>query len=488
MASVMAALIMLVSSVASPIPVAGAPSTVRLVVSFRPGTSAARADQLAAAGGNVVVRIDQINVRVVDMPAVAADHARARWAASGEVRAVEADGPVTIDWMPPDPYWAEQREFRQIRTPRAWDLERGRYSTVVAVIDTGVQFGHPDLTDRLIGGHDFVNDDNYPADDHGHGTAVSGIVAATSNGLGMAGMCSRCKVMPVKALDENGNGLWSVAAVAIVWAADHGADVINLSFGGPTGGTALQDAISYARSKGAVVVGAAGNFSSTTKFYPAALTGVISVAAADNLDLRYDFSNHSTQWVDLAAPGCTLATHVGSSYSGFCGTSAATPFVSGLAALIESTSTGMTRWEVERILLGSTVNMPWPFTRLGRIDAFEAVYRALHDAAPSASTLQPSPPLLSPRAEVTFKSGKHEGYRFDANGAILNGTGIMLDAASTGLTSRRMTIPGRDGRWFYMVDGTLDGWWVAESSRVFFTPEPTPTPTPTPTATPSPTP
>jgi subtilisin family serine protease len=485
-ASLLAATVLLVSSVAAPVSVAGAPSTVRLVVGFRPGTSAARAEQLAAAGGRVVGQIDQLNVRVVEVPAVAAEHARGWWAGSDDVVSVETDGLVAIDWLPPDPLWSAQWEQRQVRAPQAWDMERGVYTTVVAVIDTGVQLSHPDLRDRLVAGWDFVNRDNRPGDDNGHGTSVAGIVAATANSIGVVGMCSRCRVMPVKALAANGTGYWSVAAEAIVWAANHKADVINLSFGGPTGGKVLQNAISYARSKGAVVVGAAGNFGSSTKFYPAALAGVVSVAGSNDLDRRFTFSNYSTGWVDVAAPGCTWATKTGGDYGGFCGTSAATPIVSGIAALVDSARPRRSVAQIESILFASTIRTPFAFTRFGRIDAYRAVYRAVHGSSPSTDPLTPAAPLLSPTARVSFLAGPHAGYRFDANGAILRGAGIRLDADATGRTSKLMAIPGRSGTWFYMVRGTLDGWWVAESDDVFLTPDPTPTPTPTPTPDPIP--
>ena len=491
LAALLAAAAMLISSAAAPVPVAAKPSNVRLVVTFRPGTPAARAAHLSAGvGGSVVERIDELNVRVIEVPAVAAAHARSWWAASADVASVETDGLLHIDWVPPDPQWGSQVEQRLVRAQGAWNMERGSYTTVVAIVDTGVQLGHPDLVDRLVSGRDFVNKDDRPNDDNGHGTAVAGIVAATANSIGVAGMCNRCRLMPLKALAANGTGYWTVAAKAIIWAADHKADVINLSFGGPTGGSTLQNAISYARSKGAVVVAAAGNFGSSTPFYPGAMSGVVSVAGSDTRDLRLSWSNFSTGWVDMAAPGCSWTTRRRGEYGRFCGTSAATPVVSGIAALVEAARPSLTGTQIESILFRSTIKTPFAYTRLGRIDAYKAVYRAMHGTTPSTPSLMPDAPLLSPSADVTFLAGQHAGYRFDANGAVLRGAGVALAAGATGRTSKRDTIPGRTGYWYYMVNGTLDGWWVAESGDVFLTPQPTPTPTPTPSpsATPTPTP
>jgi subtilisin family serine protease len=483
-AKLLAALVLLATAVAVPIPVTGTPNTVRLVVTFRPGTPTAVAERLAAAGGNVVDRIEQLNVRVINVPAAAVEHARGHWAAAAEVAAVETDGQVTVDWVPADPLWNNQWEQRQVRAPKAWNMERGAFGTVVAVVDTGVQLNHPDLSARLVPGHDFVHRDSRPRDDNGHGTAVAGVIGATANSQGVAGMCMRCRLMPLKALDANGMGTWFVAAKAIVWAADHNADVINMSFGGSTGGLVLGDAIDYARSKGAVVVGAAGNFGTTQKFYPAAFGGVVSVAGTTDLDLRFDSSNYSSAWVDVAAPWCTYTTHRGSGYGWFCGTSAATPIVSGIAALVESAKPGLSRSQIESILLSATVRTPFSFTRFGRIDAYKAVYRAMHDTWPSTQPLVPTAPLISPPAQVTLRTGKHAAYRFESSGAILRGAGLVLDQKTFAHTSKRGTIPGRDGHWFYMVDGALNGFWIRESNEVFLTPQPTPTPSPSASPTP----
>jgi thermitase len=458
---------------------------VRLVVTFRPGTPASVEARVARGGGTVVNSIDALRVRVVEVPAVAADRVRAAWQRNPNVERVEVDGTVAATWVPPDPLWTAQWEQRQVRAPRAWNLERGTYRTVVAIVDTGVQLNHPDLAGRLLDGYDFVNHDWRPYDDNGHGTAVAGIVAASSNSLGIAGMCAQCKLLPVKALDANGMGMWTVAAKAIVWAADHHADVINLSFGGPTGGSTLGNAIAYARAKGAVVVAAAGNFGSQSFFYPAAFPGVISVAASSDWDLQYSWSDYSTTWVDLAAPGCTWATKRGSSYGSFCGTSAATPVVSGIAALLDSARPGISRTEMETILTSATDRTPWAFTRFGRIDAYKAVYRAVHGSWPTTTQLLPAAPLLSPADDVTLAAGNQVGYRFDADGAMIRGRSALLQADAAVHASKRSRIPNRGGYFFYVVDGAMAGYWVPESSAAFLTPSATPSPTPS--ATPSPT-
>jgi thermitase len=488
----LAGVALLAGSVASPLAAAGAPPPaarhgfVRLAVTFKAGTPDAVAGRVARSAGKVVNAIDALRVRVVQVPAAAVDQIRKAWSTNPHVERVETDGRVAATWIPPDPMWAQQWEKRQVRGPRAWNVERGTYRTVVAIVDTGVQLNHPDLSSRIVDGYDFVNHDRRPSDDNGHGTAVAGVVAASSNALGVAGMCSRCKLMPVKALDANGIGLWTVAAKAITWAADHHADVINLSFGGPTGGSTLGNAIAYARSKGAVVVAAAGNFGSQDLFYPGAFAGVISVAASSEWDLQYSWSDYSTSWVDVAAPGCTWATRRGSSYGSFCGTSAATPMVSGIAALLDSARPGISRREIESILTSATIQTPWAFTRFGRIDAYKAVYRAVHGTWPTTPQLLPGRPLLVPEDDVTLLAGNRFGYRFDTYGAMIRGRSAKLGTDEAVHASKRTTIPGRPGHFLYVTDGDLAGYWVPESDWAFLTPDPTPTPTPTPSASPSP--
>ncbi|HEX2194598.1 MAG TPA: S8 family serine peptidase [Candidatus Limnocylindria bacterium] len=459
---------MVVSSAAVPLPAAAQQESVRLVVAFRPGVAPAAADRaVQASGGRVVGRIPELGVRVVEVPAVAAARARRGLAADGQVASVEADGVVTADFVPTDPLWGYQWEQRQVRAPRAWDLNRGRYDTVVAVVDTGVQANHPDLAGHVLDGRDFVNGDRNAADDNGHGTAVAGVVGAlTANGFGVAGGCPRCRILPVKALAANGTGYWSVAAQGIVWAANQGADVINLSFGGPTGGTTLYNAIAYARSKGAVVIASAGNNASTSLFYPGAFDNVISVAATTDMDLRYSWSNYSSSWVTLAAPGCTYTTILWSAYHSFCGTSAAAPVVSSIAALVESAPGPISGSEVEAILRRSTIPTPYAITRLGRIDAYEAVHRATYGTAPPNRQLKPSLPLMA-GSWVTLAAGHRIGYRFDRHGGILRTRLVPLAASITVATDKRQTIPWRAGYWFRVTTGDLTGYWVQESASVF---------------------
>jgi subtilisin family serine protease len=264
------------------------------------------------------------------------------------------------------------------------------------VIDTGVDPRHPELRNRLVPGWDFHNDDPNPRDDNGHGTAVANVAAAAGNDeIGMSGLCWRCKVMPVKVLNANGSGTHSNIAAGIIWAVNHGADVINMSIAGSRPTTVMAEAVAYARRKGVIVIAAAGNEGSRRLYYPAAYPGVISVAASNGADVLYSWSNRGS-WVKIAAPGCAFTGKPGPAWSWWCGTSFATPAVAGTAALIKSVRPGMSRWDMERLLMTSTVRISGVTS--GRLDAARAVRRA----AALGSNNEPSPsPTPTPGATPT---------------------------------------------------------------------------------------
>ena len=245
-----------------------------------------------------------------------------------------------------DPQTSGQYSLDRMRVRDAWSRDTGA-GNLIAVLDTGVQFSHPDLAGRVVRGRDFVNDDTSAADDNGHGTWVAGIIAANANdGYGIAGITWSDKILPVKIMNREGTGSTSDLIAAIRWSADQGADVINMSVGGFPYSQIMQDAVNYAFAKGAVLVGAAGNNRREERFYPASFDNVISVSATQVND---EFSNWSSYGpdVDVSAPGssvlttncfkCTYADHDSwGSHTYISGTSFATPNVSGVVALIRA--------------------------------------------------------------------------------------------------------------------------------------------------------
>ncbi len=285
-----------------------------------------------------------------------------------DIEVAEVDREVRIAFTPNDPYYGPyQWNLPRIRAPQAWDVVTGTSAVWIAIVDTGVDYTHPDLASpRLWLGWDFVNDDNNPMDDHGHGTHVAGIAGAnTNNGVGVAGVCWGCDLLAVKVLNASGSGSDSDVASGIRYAADWGATygkrtIINLSLGGPFPSSILADAVAYAQSQGALIIAAAGNNGVNQLFYPAAYPGVIGVAATDSADQQASFSNSGAH-VDLAAPGVSiLSTWPGSSYAYASGTSMATPHVAGVAGLVWSVWCLASADMIQNILLSTATDLGAP--------------------------------------------------------------------------------------------------------------------------------
>ena len=314
----------------------------------------------------VVVEQTESGPEVTTVPVESEEQARyvaATSAADGDVVAVEIDEPVsTLESFPPgDPRFPQQWGLQSNKTTfgAAWARATG-HGVVVAVLDTGVQASHPDLDGQVLPGRRFTNDGsggvamNPAYDDHGHGTHVAGIIGATTgNATGIAAGAPDVRILPVKVLRQSGSGSYSDVAAGIAWAANNGADVINLSLGGSSTSTAMLTAIKYARSKGAVVVAAAGNSGAGGSCsYPAAYSQTIAVAALTSKLKRATFSTTAT-YVDIAAPGQGVLSTVPGGYASWSGTSMATPFVSAAAALLAEERPGCSPNEVRHTIMGT---------------------------------------------------------------------------------------------------------------------------------------
>lgn len=247
-------------------------------------------------------------------------------------------------------------------------------NVIVAVVDTGVGIppdGHEDLEGVMVTGVNILDRSIQPWDDNGHGTHVAGIIAAqTNNAVGMAGVAGfyygvtlGVKIMPVKIMNSVGGGTEADLCIGIYWAADNGADIINISVGGDSAGPSLKTAVNYAYDKGCLLIAAAGN-SDTQTFYPAAYSNVMAVAASDMLldscgstyDARAIFPNGSkSNWgkIDIAAPGVDIFSMSNDNYTAYTadsGTSFSSPIVAGVAAMIKIKYPGYTNDQIRSVI------------------------------------------------------------------------------------------------------------------------------------------
>ncbi len=278
---------------------------------------------------------------------------------------------------PDDPDFSSQWGLTKIGAPQAWDVTTGSSDLIIAIIDSGIDLDHPDLSGKIILGYDYVNEDWIPDDDYGHGTNVAGIAAAwTNNGQGVAGVSWGARLMALKVLDAEGSGSYADVASAMIYAADHGAKIINLSLGGDYDSQTLHDAVIYAHNAGCVLAAATGNDYGSVVLYPAKYAEAMAVAATDSTDQRAGFSNYGPE-VDVAAPGVNIySTHLGGGYTYKDGTSMAAPHVAGLAALIWSAYPSYTNNQVKSRIETTAVDLGdsgWDqYYGHGRIDAHAA--------------------------------------------------------------------------------------------------------------------
>lgn len=297
--------------------------------------------------------------------------------------------------VPDDPSYSEQWNLRLMNMPAAWDIEQGNPEVTVAVVDSGIATQHPEFRSQLWrnggeipgngidddrngyiddthgwdfsdaptlpGGGDWTVRDNEPEDETGHGTHVSGIIAAAgNNGVGIAGIAWQCRLMPLRAGFKYGGGEYlqnDDLAAAIVYAADNGARVINMSWGDWVNAFIIEDALAYAEARGCVLVGAAGNSGALGSFYPAALKRVISVGGLGQEKQLYSDSNFGAT-VDIAAPGeDILSTDIDGGYQNRSGTSMAAAHVSGVAGLVIAANPDWTNTEVQETLIATAESL-----------------------------------------------------------------------------------------------------------------------------------
>lgn len=421
----------------------------RLLVQPKPGLPESELTKiLKAHGARSIGKIDGINVHVVQLPPNLPEKAVAVLLAKNpHLKFAERDMIVKVDASADDPYFRSAWHLPKIGAPSAWDVASGD-GTTIAILDTGVDGAHPDLVGKMVPGWNFYDNNADTTDVLGHGTKVAGAAAAMSNNqIGITGVATSAKIMPVRISDPTGYGSWSVIASALTWSADNGAKVANVSYS-VSGSSTVQHAAQYMKGKGGLVVVSAGN--TGTEVATAASKAMVSVSATDGGDVLAGWSSYGA-YVDVSAPGVGIwVTTNGGGYATDSGTSFSSPITAGVAAMMFSANPGLSPDDVETLLEATAVDLGgagWDkFYGFGRIDAAAAVQAAA--GAANLDTQAPGVAITSPGNGVTVKSVVSIDVSATDNVGVtrvelaVNGTIVASDlAAPYGFSWDSRTVP-----------------------------------------------
>ncbi|MBK4735073.1 S8 family serine peptidase [Noviherbaspirillum sp. DKR-6] len=352
-------------------------------------------------------KVGQSDLHVVDLPAGLSEaDAVAQLKQNPHIQFAELDRKIRVNFTPNDPYLGSEWHLAKVNAAAAWDGSKGAGVTI-AILDSGVDGSHPDLVPNLVAGYNSYDNNTNTADACGHGTAVAGTAAAAmNNGAGVAGIAGAAKIMPVRVayFDTSYNecyAYYSTVANGLTWAADHGAKIANISYGGVASSSAITSAAQYMKSKGGLVFVSAGNNGTQDSTAPNA--SMIVVSASDQNDNLYSWSTYGS-FVTLAAPGDVWTTSNGGGYQEWMGTSFSSPLAAGVGALVMAANPSLTPDSIQNILQSTALDLGAAgkdiYFGYGRVDAAGAVQAALSSKTTVDSTA-PTASITAPTAGST---------------------------------------------------------------------------------------
>ncbi len=444
-----------------------------ILVGPKAGLSLAQFDGvLRGFGATAAGKLRGINVYVVALPAKASEQAVAHALSQHpNIKFAEPDALVHSDFAPNDPYYPSEWHEAILGAPTAWNTSTGSGVTV-AILDSGIDSTHPDLTGQLVPGWNFYDNNSNTADVYGHGTEVAGVVAAVgNNSIGVAGIAFGAKLMPVRVTDTNGWASISALASGLTWAADHGAKVANMSFAVQSYSTIIS-AAQYFMNKGGVVMNSAGN--SGTLDTTAASSALVSVSATDSTDTVTSWSTYGP-YVDVSAPGAGIwTTTMGGGYSSVSGTSFSSPLTAGVAALMMAANPKLAPSQIVGMLESTAVDLGAAgydnYYGYGRVNAPAAVATAAQGVVadttpPAVSISAPTGGTVTGTVSVSIAASDNVGvthvdllvngvllasdmtapYAFSWDSSALAGTSATLvarayDAAGNSASSQMVTV------------------------------------------------
>ena len=390
-------------------------------------------------GASRSAKVGKNGLRVVELAPGQEQATVERLARHPHIKFAEVDevvAPAAVN----DPYAGSAWHLDHIGATSAWSSSTGS-GVKIAIIDTGVDGTHPDLKDRMLPGYNFYSNNTDTRDVYGHGTAVAGTAAATlNNGIGVAAVAGKASIIPIRISDATGYASWSTVAKGLTWAADQGARVANISYVGVTASSSVRSAAEYMRSKGGLVVVAAGNNNKSESF--PATTSMIPVSATNASDQKTSFSSWGS-FVAMSAPGEGIWTTVrGGSYQTWKGTSIATPVTSAVIALMMARKPTLSGAQIEKALFDSAVDLGAAgrdaVFGYGRVDAAAAL--AAVDGTGTVTlttdTTKPTVAITSPSSSATVSGLAAVGVAAADNVAVtrvdlkVNGATVAADVAT----------------------------------------------------------
>ena len=375
----------------------------RILVMPRAGLSDAEFAKILNVHGGKARKIGATGIHIVDLPAGASEKSVAALLAHNpHIRFAELDQHVAPSLTTNDPYLGSEWHITKIGAQTAWNTTLGTGVTI-AILDTGVDGTHPDLSTRMVPGWNFYDNNSNTSDVKGHGTWVAGTAAASANnGIGVASVAGNARLMPIRISDTTGTGYWSMIAQGISYAADHGARVANISYENLLQSSSIISAAQYMKSKGGLVVVAAGNCGCNPNLTPS--TSMIPVSATDANDLITSFSSYGS-YVAISAPGNYIYTTApGGGYTQGIGTSFSSPVVAGTVALMMAAKPTLANTQIESLLYSTATALGAAgrdiYYGYGRVNAAAAIQGVLGTTT-TVDTQAPTASISAPLANAS---------------------------------------------------------------------------------------
>lgn len=414
----------------------------RILVEPLAGVSPTTFEAVLKPHGGRARKVGQSNLHIVDLPANASEQATVdKLSRDPRVRFAELDRRVRSSAVPNDPYLGSEWHLTTVGASTAWNTTLGAGITI-AILDSGVDGTHPDLLPNLVPGYNFVDNNFNTADVCGHGTAVAGTAAASANnGIGVAGVAGAAKIMPVRISFPDSTGVCgaylSTISSGITYAADHGARIVNVSYGGITGSASVQSAGNYLKGKGGLLFASAGNNGVNDATVPT--TSMITVSATNTSDTITSWSTYGN-FVSLSAPGENIwTTSQGGAYQGWSGTSFSSPLAAGVAALVMAANPALSSAAVENILYTTAIDLGTAgrdiYYGYGRVNAAAGVQAALNTIV-AVDTIPPTASITSPAAGTTATGLVNVSVAASDNVGVarvelkVNGTTVAIDTGA----------------------------------------------------------